>query len=86
VTRALLHVLDSLIATPDEALRQIQTPTLIVAGDHDHARASAEALAAVLPNARFTRVPGDHWSALTGPELATAITAFLTGRPHKPKP
>jgi hypothetical protein len=83
--RAFLQVLDSLIATPDEALRQVKTLTLIVVGDQDHA-ASAEALAAVLPNARFTRVPGDHWSALTGPELATAITAFLPGPPREPKP
>jgi len=81
--RALLQVLDSLIATPDEALRQVQTPTLIVVGNQDHAHASAEALAAVLPNARFTRVPGDHWSALTGPELATEITAFLPSRSQK---
>jgi pimeloyl-ACP methyl ester carboxylesterase len=66
----------------EAALRQIQTRTLIVAGDQDHAHASAGALAAVLPNTRFTRVPGDHWSALTSPELATAITAFLAGRPR----
>lgn len=79
--RALLQVLDSLIATPDQAMRQVQTPTLIVVGDQDHAHASAEALAAVLPNARFTRVPSDHRSALTGPELATAITAFPHSRP-----
>jgi pimeloyl-ACP methyl ester carboxylesterase len=84
--RALLQVLNSLIATPGLALRQIQTPALIVAGDQDHAHASAEALAVVLPNARFTRVPGDHWSAFTRPELATAITAFLAGRSREPKP
>jgi pimeloyl-ACP methyl ester carboxylesterase len=86
VTRALLQVLNSLIATPDEALRQVQTPTLIMVGDQDHAHASAESLAAVLPNARFTCVPGDHWSALTGPEFATAITAFLRGQPREPRP
>jgi hypothetical protein len=63
-----------------------RTPKPLVVGDQDQAHASAGALAAVLPSARFTRVPGDHWSTLTGPELATAITAFLPGRPREPKP
>jgi pimeloyl-ACP methyl ester carboxylesterase len=77
--RALLQVLDSLVATPDEALRRVEIPTLVVVGDEDHDHASAGALAALLPRARFTRVPGDHWTALTGPGLATAITGFLAG-------
>jgi hypothetical protein len=55
-------------------------------GDQDHAHAFADALAAVLPNTRFTRRPGDHRSALASPELATAITAFLADRPREPKP
>ncbi|WAL64514.1 alpha/beta fold hydrolase [Amycolatopsis cynarae] len=78
--RALLQVLDSLVATPVGALRRIETATLVVVGDRDHDHASAEALAAVLPRARFTRVPGDHWSALTGPEFARVIRAFLAGQ------
>ena len=77
--RALLQVLDSLVASPPESLRQVRTPTLVVVGDHDHAHASADELAALLPNARFTRVPGDHWTALTGPEFASAILRFLAG-------
>jgi pimeloyl-ACP methyl ester carboxylesterase len=84
--RALLQVLNSLVATPGQALRQVQTPTLVVAGDQDHDHASAAALATVLPNACFTPVPGNHWTALTGPELATAILAFLPGRSREPKP
>ncbi len=78
--RALLQVLDSLVPTPDEALRRVEIPTLVVVGDEDHDHASADALAALLPRARFTRVPGDHWTALTGPGLATAITGFLADR------
>ena len=78
--RALLQVLDSLVATPEEALRRVEIPTLVVVGDQDHDHACASALAAVLPRARFTRVPGDHWTALTGPGLAAAITGFLAGR------
>jgi pimeloyl-ACP methyl ester carboxylesterase len=80
---ALLHVLNSLVATPHGALRQVDTPTLVVVGDQDHDHASADALAAVLPNARFTRVPGNHWTALTGPEFSIAIMAFLAEYSHK---
>ncbi len=78
--RALLQVLDSLVPTPDEALRRVEIPTLVVVGDEDHDHASADALAALLPRARFTWVPGNHWTALTGPGLATAITGFLADR------
>jgi pimeloyl-ACP methyl ester carboxylesterase len=78
--RALLQVLDSLVATPEEALRRMEIPTLVVVGDQDHDHACASTLAAVLPRARFARVPGDHWTALTGPGLATAMTRFLDGR------
>ncbi|WP_143268625.1 hypothetical protein [Amycolatopsis vastitatis] len=28
------------------------------------------------PDARFTRVPSDHYSAFTSPEFAAAVTAF----------
>lgn len=82
--QALLHVLDTHVATPDAALRQIATAMLVVTGDQDHGHASADTLAATLPNARFTRVPGNHFTALTSPELATAIMAFL-GQPHEPR-
>ncbi|WP_223199401.1 alpha/beta fold hydrolase [Solihabitans fulvus] len=74
---ALLRVLDSLVATPEGALGLVDTPTLVVVGDEDHDHASADELAAALPLARFTRVPGDHWTALTGPEFSTALVAFL---------
>jgi pimeloyl-ACP methyl ester carboxylesterase len=66
--QALLHILDTLVATPDAALCQVATPTLVAIGDQDHGHASADALAATLPNARFTRVPGNHFTALTRPE------------------
>jgi pimeloyl-ACP methyl ester carboxylesterase len=82
--QALLHILDTLVATPDAALCQVATPTLVAIGDQDHGHASADALAATLPNARFTRVPGNHFTALTRPELATAIMAFLNDHSHEP--
>lgn len=75
--RALLNVLESVVANSPEEVRGIQTPTLVVVGDEDYAHGTGEALAATLPRGRFVGVPGDHWSALTGPEFAEAVGAFL---------
>jgi pimeloyl-ACP methyl ester carboxylesterase len=74
---ALLRVMDSLVPTSEDALRRITTPTLVAIGDRDE-RTDADELAALLGDARFVRVPGDHGSALAAPELTAAITAFLT--------
>ncbi|MQY22016.1 alpha/beta fold hydrolase [Nocardia macrotermitis] len=77
--RALLHVLESLMPTPEDDLRRITVPVLVAIGDRDE-RADADRLAELLPNARFVRVPGDHGSAFFAPELTTAITEFVTAR------
>jgi len=74
--QALLHVLNSLVPTPETALRQITIPTLVAIGDQDE-RSDADQLAALLLDARFVRVPGDHGSAFAAPELAAATAAFL---------
>jgi pimeloyl-ACP methyl ester carboxylesterase len=58
-------------------LRDVRTPTLVAVGDQDDTHATADALAEALPDARFTRVPGNHFTALTSPELTTAILTFL---------
>jgi pimeloyl-ACP methyl ester carboxylesterase len=76
--QALLLLLDSLVPTPESALRQITTPTLVVIGDQDE-RSDAGELAALLPAGRYVRVPGDHGSAFTAPEFIAAISEFLTG-------
>lgn len=75
--QALLNVLASLVATSRDALSGIQTPVLVAVGDADHEHATGAALADALPRGRFRSVPGDHWSALTGPEFAQAISDFL---------
>ncbi|MFL6123775.1 alpha/beta fold hydrolase [Actinophytocola sp.] len=75
--QALRNVLDTHVATPAEALHGITTPTLVAVGDQDTAHASAEDLAAALPDARFTRVPGNHFTAFTSRELTSAMAAFL---------
>ncbi len=77
--RALVCMMESLVPTPEDALHRITTPTLVAIGDQDE-RADADELAALLPNARFIRVPGGHESAFNAPELGTAIAAFLSER------
>ncbi|MBC3841397.1 alpha/beta hydrolase [Streptacidiphilus sp. 4-A2] len=74
--RVLLRVLESLVPTPEDALRGIATPTLVAIGDRDE-RGDADELAALLRDARFVRVPGDHGSAFAAPELAAAVLSFL---------
>jgi pimeloyl-ACP methyl ester carboxylesterase len=74
---AMVHVMRSQVQTPAEALHAIDTPILVVSGDEDNDNGSAEELAALLPNARAQRTPGNHLSAVNAPELAQAIVAFL---------
>jgi pimeloyl-ACP methyl ester carboxylesterase len=76
---ALLHVLNSLVPTPEDELRQIAIPTLVAIGEKDE-RSDAGELAALLRDARLVRVPGDHGSAFAAPELTAAIAAFLIER------
>jgi pimeloyl-ACP methyl ester carboxylesterase len=74
---ALLHVLDTFVDTPREALERIGTPTLVLTGAEDRDNGSAEALAAALSDGRHVAVPGNHMSAVTKPELGAAIVEFL---------
>ena len=76
--RVMLHVLDSLVPTSEAALRGVAVPALVAIGDQD-GRCDAGQLAALLRNARFVRVPGDHASAFAAPELTNAILTFLAG-------
>lgn len=77
--QVMLYVLDSLVPTSEDALRGIAVPVLIAIGDQDE-RSDAGQLAALLRNARFVRVPGDHASAFVAPELTIAILAFLAAQ------
>jgi len=72
----MLKVLRSQVQTPEESLRGIETPILVVSGDRDHDNGSAEGLAELLPNARAMRVKGDHFTAVNA-ELGQAIVDFL---------
>src|SRR5690606_17223846 len=74
---AAIHVLQSHVNTPPEVLAGLTRPVLVLAGAKDDDNGSAAELAALLPNARFLEVPGDHMSAITVPEFRTAIADFL---------
>jgi pimeloyl-ACP methyl ester carboxylesterase len=77
---ALLHVFETFVDTPVDALATVQVPTLVIAGEGDIDRGSVEALAAALPQGRMRRVPGDHLTALLGPQFRDEAAAFLAGR------
>jgi pimeloyl-ACP methyl ester carboxylesterase len=77
---ALLHILDTFVDTPREALARIEIPTLVLVGAEDDDNGSAEALSAALPDGRYAVVPGNHMSAVIKPELGAAITDFLGSR------
>jgi pimeloyl-ACP methyl ester carboxylesterase len=75
---ALLNVLETFADTPREAVEGIAMPVLVVAGVDDDDNGSAEALAALLPQGEHGVIPGNHMSAVTRPELGTAIADFLS--------
>jgi pimeloyl-ACP methyl ester carboxylesterase len=74
---ALLPLLGSFVDSTEEELRGIGAPTLVLQGADDHDNGSAEALAELLPDARFVEVPGNHMSAVTKPDFGRAIADFL---------
>ncbi|WP_353204786.1 alpha/beta fold hydrolase [Sphingomonas sp.] len=75
---ALLHILDTFVDTPHDVLAEIATLTLVVNGADDNDNGSGAGLAAVLRDATFRAVPGNHMSAVLKPELGDAIVAFVT--------
>ena len=75
--KLVLRLLDSFVTTPRDALAQVPTPTLVVAGEGDSRGASAGELAALLPNGQVALIPGDHLTAIGAPEFTDAILNFL---------
>lgn len=74
---ALLHILETFVDTSRAQLAAIAVPSLVVTGTEDDDNGSGEALAAVIPGARFAAIPGNHMSAVTKPELGREIADFL---------
>jgi pimeloyl-ACP methyl ester carboxylesterase len=81
---ALLHVLNSLVPTPEADLRRITVPTLVTIGDRDE-RSDADELAALLPNGQYVLLPGGHGDAFAAPELTAAINSFLASTSGGPE-
>jgi pimeloyl-ACP methyl ester carboxylesterase len=74
---ALLHLLETIVETPPEAVAAIATPALVLCGEADPEFSDAAELATVLGDARFGAIPGNHTSAIAKPELGAAIAEFL---------
>lgn len=74
---ALLHILETFVDSPIEAVRAIDLPVLVVTGTEDDDNGSGRALAEAIPGARFAEIPGNHMSAGIKPELSQAILDFL---------
>lgn len=76
---ALLHAIDSVVATSAEDLGGVQVPTLVAMGTEDERLESVDALVKALPNAVKVTVPGDHGRAASTPEFVAAVLGFLSG-------
>lgn len=74
---ALLRILNTFVDTTVEELGRIDVPLLVVNGAEDDDNGSGAALAEAIPGARYEEVPGGHMSAVTKPELGSAIADFL---------
>lgn len=75
--KALLNILDTFTDTPEEVIRAVAAPVLVLCGEEDRDNGSAPDLAAALPNATLVEVPGGHMSAVVKPELGDALAAWL---------
>jgi pimeloyl-ACP methyl ester carboxylesterase len=76
---AAAHLLRSQVQTRIEELSAISMPTMVSCGADDRDNGSGLELAQALPNARYVAVPGNHMTAVTRPEFASAIVEFLAG-------
>ncbi|UYY58763.1 alpha/beta fold hydrolase [Sphingomonas sp. S2-65] len=74
---ALLLILQTFVDTPREKIAAMTQPTVVIAGAEDFDNGSAQEVADLLPDGRFVEIPGNHMSAVSRPELAAAILAFL---------
>ncbi len=59
------------------SLANITMPTNVICGVDDGDNGSGQELAAAIPAATFTEVPGNHLNSVTKPELGEAILQFL---------
>ena len=74
---ALIHVVDTQVDSTMEDLAAIPVPTVVILGTEDD-NGSGPELADAFGEGYFVPIPGSHMGAVTRPELAAAIGAFLT--------
>lgn len=86
----LRHVVARQACDLSKRIREVQHPTLVLVGEHDHGsatgashRVAAEALAEDLPNGKFAVIPGEaHNYFMTKPDEAhRVIREFLVSSP-----
>jgi pimeloyl-ACP methyl ester carboxylesterase len=74
---ALLNILNTFTDTPEEVIRGLNLPVLVLCGEEDDDNGSAAALADALPRGELVLVPGGHMSAVVNPELGDALARWL---------
>jgi pimeloyl-ACP methyl ester carboxylesterase len=74
---AIVHLLRGQQDTPPEALAALTLPVDIICGADDRDNGSAPELAALLPDAVYREIPGNHMGSVTKPDLADAMLAAL---------
>jgi pimeloyl-ACP methyl ester carboxylesterase/ABC-type methionine transport system permease subunit len=72
-----LGALSARIYTGRDLLETFDLPVLVITGDQDTDNGSGEALAEIIPGARYRQITGTHVSAVGDPALPDAIIAFL---------
>ena len=70
-------LLDAMSDLDPALLANVTMPTLVVCGAEDQDNGSARELAALLPDASYAEVPGNHLMSATKPEMGEAILRFL---------
>ncbi|HEY0033352.1 MAG TPA: alpha/beta fold hydrolase [Devosia sp.] len=75
--KALLPLLRTFVDSSEAELASIGAETLVLMGAEDDDNGSGEALADLLPNARYQQIPGNHMSVVTKPEFGQAFGDFL---------
>lgn len=66
-------------ATPPAALRKVDIPILVIAGNEDHDNGDPGALERLFPNGKLAIVPGDHNNTYKSQVFAVAVMAFIKG-------
>ena len=77
---AVRMLIETFVDTPASAIEAVTVPTLVVCGADDQDNGSAPTLAARMPQAELVTIPGNHMSAVTKPDLGSAIADFLLDR------